>query len=854
MPNSPKVLIVDDQDVNLEVLRGLLRQADAEILVAHSGQEALELLLVHEVAVAIVDIQMPVMDGFELAELMRGVERTKHVPIIFLTAGDHDNERRFRGYDAGAVDFLYKPIELEILRRKVGVFVQLSRQRQDLEEQRDALHAVAEDKSRLVQELQESEQRFRALADNMSQLAWMMDESGWVYWFNRRWYDYTGTTFEDMQGWGWQQVHHPDHVERVVASKRRSLETGEQWDETFPLRGQDGEFRWFLTRAVPIHDEQGALVRWFGTNTDVTEQRKAEQALAERGRQQQVLYELASAVNRAEQLGELYEKALDAILVSLHADRASILLFDEAGVMQFEAWRGLSDAYRQRVAGHSPWTAGQLDAAPIVINDVAVSDFAPGLRAALQEEGIRALGFIPLTSAGRLIGKFMMYFNQPKALAPEDIEVARAIANTVATGVERKRAETAIRESEERFRAMAEQLRLLTQDLERRVEARTNDLMLSQEQLRALATELNLTEQRERKRLATELHDHLAQLLVLCRLRLGQSKRIADVAPECQRLIKQTEEVLDEALTYTRTLVADLAPPVLHDFGLPAALKWLVDHMERHELAVTLEMPDELQLVLPEDQAVLLFQSVRELLMNASKHAETGTARVSLGEQHGVLRIEVRDEGKGMDPLQAVVPSLPSKFGLFSIRERMRALGGAFEIESAPEKGTTARLVLPLVGAEARGERRGEREKSKAPSQPADSLPIASRRSPSASAKIRVLLVDDHAMVRQGLRTLLDGYADLEVVGEASNGEEAVALVESQRPTVVVMDINMPRKNGIEATADIKARYPQTVVIGLSVQANGEAQEAMLKAGAAMLMTKEAAVDELYEGLRRTLR
>jgi PAS domain S-box-containing protein len=848
-----KVLVVDDQEANLEVMRGLLRRIDAEILLAHSGQQALELLLIHDVALAIVDVQMPIMDGFELAELMRGVERTRHVPIIFLTAGDHDNERRFRGYDAGAVDFLYKPVEPEVLRRKVTVFVQLSAQRQDLLRQRDELQAIAEDKSRLVQQLQESEERFRALADNMPTLAWMMDETGWVYWFNRRWYDYTGTTFEDMQGWGWQQVHHPDHVERVVASKRRALETGEPWDETFPLRGQDGEFRWFLTRAVPIRDADGRITRWFGTNTDVSERKRVEEAFAERGRQQAVLYELASAVNRADQLGDLYEKALDAILLSLHADRASILLFDQPGVMQFQAWRGLSDGYRQAVAGHSPWKPAEQNPVPITIPNLAVADIPAELRAVIQQEGIQALGFIPLSYGGRLIGKFMVYFNQPHAMTAEDIGVARAIANTVATGVERKRAEAAIRESEERSRAMAEQLRLLTQDLERRVEARTNDLILSQEQLRALATELNLTEQRERKRLATELHDHLAQLLVLCRLRLGQSKRIADVAPECQRLIKQTEEVLDEALTYTRTLVADLAPPVLHDFGLPAALKWLADYMERHELAVTLEMAEDLKLELPEDQAVLLFQSIRELLMNASKHAQTGVAVVSLAEQHGVLRIEVRDEGKGMDPLQAVVPSLPSKFGLFSIRERMRALGGSFEIDSAPGKGTTARLMLPLIVAEARGEGLGAKGTAKAIRQPGQSLPLASRRLPNASAKIRVLLVDDHAMVRQGLRTLLDGYADLEVVGEASNGEEAVALVETQRPAVVVMDINMPKKNGIEATAEIKARYPTTVVIGISVQANGEAQDAMMKAGAAMLLTKEAAVDELYEAIRKTL-
>ena len=121
-------------------------------------------------------------------------------------------------------------------------------------------------------DLRESEQRFRTLADNMSQLAWMADASGWLFWYNRRWFEYTGTTLEQMQGWGWQQVHHPEHVDRVVQHFQHHLESGEAWEDTFPLRGRDGKYRWFLSRAIPIVDETGRVLRWFGTNTDITEQ------------------------------------------------------------------------------------------------------------------------------------------------------------------------------------------------------------------------------------------------------------------------------------------------------------------------------------------------------------------------------------------------------------------------------------------------------------------------------------------------------------------------------------------------------------------------------------------------------
>jgi signal transduction histidine kinase len=129
-----KFLIVDDLEENLIALEALLQREDLVLLKAHSGTEALELLLSHDVALALIDVQMPEMDGFELAELMRGVERTRHVPIIFLTAGMREGQRVFQGYGAGAVDFLFKPIDPQILRHKAETFFQLYRQRQALAE------------------------------------------------------------------------------------------------------------------------------------------------------------------------------------------------------------------------------------------------------------------------------------------------------------------------------------------------------------------------------------------------------------------------------------------------------------------------------------------------------------------------------------------------------------------------------------------------------------------------------------------------------------------------------------------------------------------------------------------------
>ncbi len=132
MKDTVKFLVVDDTPQNLIAMEALLRREGLELLLVSSGPEALELLLQHDIALALIDVQMPEMDGFELAELMRGTERTRHVPIIFVTAGTRDPLRTFKGYEAGAVDFLYKPLDPHILVSKAGVFFELARQRAQL--------------------------------------------------------------------------------------------------------------------------------------------------------------------------------------------------------------------------------------------------------------------------------------------------------------------------------------------------------------------------------------------------------------------------------------------------------------------------------------------------------------------------------------------------------------------------------------------------------------------------------------------------------------------------------------------------------------------------------------------------
>jgi len=394
-------------------------------------------------------------------------------------------------------------------------------------------------------------------------------------------------------------------------------------------------------------------------------------------------------------------------------------------------------------------------------------------------------------------------------------------------------------------------------ELQQAVDLKTTQLVQSQERLRALTNELNLTEQRERKRLAGDLHDYLAQLLVVMRMKLRQAVPLVPTE-KATALLKDADQALTQALDYTRSLVSELAPPSLHEFGLLQSVEWLASQMRQHGLTVKVRPAAE-ALFLPEDQAILLFQSVRELLYNVLKHAHTDEATVSMTIiPNSELCIMVEDRGNGFDAAALELHSADStRFGLFSLRERMATMGGRVSIDSGVGRGTRITLLMPYWPVRPRGEQAEHVVPIAGPSNQAHGSVSATSLGHGElnvhdsvlheHPRIRVLLVDDHAMVRQGLRSVLENYPDIEVVGEADDGKASLVSVEHVRPSVIVMDLNMPRMNGIDATAIIKSRYPETIILGLSVNAGEENQAAMIRAGASALLTKEAAVDQLYD-------
>jgi CheY-like chemotaxis protein len=248
---------------------------------------------------------------------------------------------------------------------------------------------------------------------------------------------------------------------------------------------------------------------------------------------------------------------------------------------------------------------------------------------------------------------------------------------------------------------------------------------------------------------------------------------------------------------------------------------------------------------------VLLFQSVRELLFNVVKHASTDRARLELEFQHGDLRLTVEDDGQGFDASALKEAAVfKNAFGLFSIRERMESLGGMVEVTSRVGQGARVTLIMPLGGKERSSEFKVlSSELTELRNPPANSTLITQNSELQQLSKVRVLLVDDHAMVRQGLRSLLENHRDVEVVAEAGDGLQAIALTDKLRPDVVVMDLSLPSIDGVEATRQICLAHPSTVVIGLSVHQSHQVEQAIRAAGASAFLTKDCAVDQLYEAM-----
>src|SRR5438132_9599317 len=260
-----RILMVDDHPPNLIALDAILEPLGQELVHAASGEDALRRLLEGDFALILMDVQMPGRDGTATARLIKDRPRNRHIPIIFLTAIHKDPAFIFRGYQEGAVDYLLKPFDPEILRSKVAVFVQLW-QRGELLRRQDAMLRARD----LVAAEKRSEMRYRMLTDSMPQCVWAARADGEIYYCNRVWREFAG----EQAGMTFFDAVPEDELTAVRRAYEAAVKSATPLERELRLRRRDGELRWHLLRMVPERDERGRVSGWICTATDIEANRR----------------------------------------------------------------------------------------------------------------------------------------------------------------------------------------------------------------------------------------------------------------------------------------------------------------------------------------------------------------------------------------------------------------------------------------------------------------------------------------------------------------------------------------------------------------------------------------------------
>ena len=765
--------------------------------------------------------------------------------------------------------------------------------------------------------LRESEANFRSVLESSRDVAYRRDLRRDRYdYLSPSIETISGLTVAEFSQLTFAEVQdhfHPDDRPPLMERVRRSV-AGEPIQGTFEyrFRHKDGSYHWFSDCCTAVADAAGTPLYHVGIVRDVTERKRIEEELRQRQQDFHALVEHApdgifiqtrgcfAYVNAAlvrllgaqtpEQLiGRSIVEFLQPTDRALVAERIRHInaTQEPLPVTEFKYIR-LDGALAEAEVSSVPFAYRQEQGALVFVRDITplkkleaasrtnerrlaallhastepIMLLDPeGLILTLNQAMSHRIGKPPAELLGAFAPGFLdaalgqARFTHVKTVVQsgqplrfEDVKQGRCFDNNLYPVVDEsgRVLAVAVYSSDVTDRKQAElKLQQVNADLERKVQERTA-------QLHALASELTLAEQRERKRIASILHDDLQQLLIAARYNLGglaQSKHLPT-----QQLVTQVDDLIAQSVKRSRLLSVELSPPILQLGGLVPALEWLASWMEtNHGLSVSFSVHGR-GVPQQEDVVALLFQVTRELLLNVVKHARVKTAAVEVVQDQRTFQISVADQGVGFEPAQlAHRPANATGFGLQGIRDRLDLLGGRMEIESAPGQGSRFTLLAPrAVAKAARPAVPASRKAKRAP------LPPAALRPGPAGAgalqKIRLLIVDDHNLVRQAFAQLLNGTADIQVVGEAASGEEALALLETLPVEIVTMDINMKGMDGIEATRRIRARFPQICVVGLSMFEEEERAKAMRDAGACDYLAKSSPAAQLIAAIRRAVR
>ncbi|MCC2972521.1 ATP-binding protein [Massilia sp. IC2-476] len=696
--------------------------------------------------------------------------------------------------------------------------------------------------------LRQSEELLRALANTIPQLAWMAGTDGGIVWFNDRWYAYTGRTPEQSVGWGWQQVIDPGVLSTVMARWKATIHDGAAFEMEFPLRGADGSYRWFLTRVSAVRDPEGRVVRWFGTNTDVDQVKRVEQALRDESHVLELLNNTGSELASTRDLPTLLRAATEAAAGVSGARHGAFIHYGQDGAATLFSMAAGSESL-------DPATASALFPPALRRQDlVRVDDLAAD--ASLSGEawhfgaapaGIRSYMAVPVAPrSGELLGTLFFGHPEPGMFTERSERIVRGIAAQAAIAVDNVRLYDATR------RAAEERKLLLENERDARAEAERSSQMKDE----FLAT------------LSHELRTPLSAILGWSQVLRRGSRDGADLQRGLQTIERNAraqaqliEDLLDMSRITSGKVLLDMQTIAPASF-IDAAIETVRPAADAKHIAIEKRYGAPGALVAGDSGR--LQQVIWNLLSNAIKFTpRDGSVAVEVGEREAeggkVVAVTVRDTGAGIRP--EFITHVFERFrqedasmtrrhgglglGLSIVKHLVEQHGGTVRAESPGEGlGSSFTIELPAVEAPASGNRPGSGTPAPAPAQDAAGAPDAAA---GDLTGMTVLVVDDARDGRELIaRILTDCHARVRI---AASAREAFDALRADRPHVLISDLGMPEVDGFELIGWVRAlpreQGGQLPAIALTAFARPEDRLKALEAGFSTHISKPVEPGEL---------
>jgi PAS domain S-box-containing protein len=830
--DKANILIVDDKKANIIALEAILAHPDYNLVTATSGAEGLRYVLRQDFAVVLLDVMMPEMDGFEFARLLRQRERSNSTPIIFLTAIAKDARYLHQGYAVGAVDYLQKPLEPEIVKAKVAVFVELFRKNQQIREQERQLREAQrrEQEYKLAELRRQGERHYQELAEAIPQIVWTAQADGRPSYFNRKWFDITGMPYSTELCWEvCRTALHPADAAEYFQRWEHCITTGGDLEcEARIFNAAAHSYHWHLCRALPERNEAGEIIAWLGTYTDIHSQKRAEMG-------QKFLADISAIMATSLDYEANLMRAAE-LTVSDLADVAIVDIVDDDGSVRRAAFCSKGDeaaadaAKALELPNKSIHSAGELLAyAAQAETTVFIDDMPPDWflqieddkrRAVFAANPISSLCSVPISVRGKLRVVMTALYMHGRRFDQFDLQIANDVRRTVCLAIENALVHKEVQETN---RMKDEFLAVLSHELRTPLNAVIgwSDLL----------------------RLGTDDEKVLQGLEIIERNGKALNQLVGDL--------------LDVSRIITGKLVLDMRPIDMNRF-IVTCIEGIRPLAERKNIRVECQLPPQATVVQGDQDR--LQQVMWNLLTNALKFTpDHGTIGVYATSVEDNLLITVSDSGIGLK--SEVIPYIFERFrqadssttrkhgglglGLAIVKHVTDLHEGSVTAQSdGPGHGARFTVSLPLAVAATTVREPPYKDRAATASVTAGGEDLAGT---------SVFVVDDDPTSRDLIATFLKRRGA--TVSSAGSVPAAIAGIRHMRPDVVLTDIGMPDQDGYDLLEQLK---PLEVEFGrrihaaaLTAYASSDDALRAIDAGFELHITKPIKFDNLISAVAK---